>query len=524
MRLSLATLFAGALALGSAATCLASQIQPTPPKAPEEPSNRGSKVGVNAAEFTYFSSEMVFADLFKGSAEWIPQLVNGGPWNTGQTFPRRADGYPASLAQDQAVATLLMSGVSDYPGGPYVLLWEGDGDLEVRWDANQTRRSAHRIECFVRPAQGILLRIIRTNPADPVRNIRFVAAADEGTYRLQPLHRTFLERWRVAKTIRFMDWQKTNSTYQSAWTDRTPPDYYTQCGLSGMSVELMVDVCNALGADGWFCMPHLCTDDYVRQFARVINARLRPGLKAYLEYSNECWNNSFVQARYCREMGVHLQLSNDEYEAQLRYYSQRSVEVFAIWQQELGLSRIVRTLAGQNVNTWSAQVIMDWQNASQHADAWAVNAYFGHALGDPVNQIRVQNMTPTAILAECAQDIVPAMAFSGQHAALAQARGLDLVAFEAGQHMVGFGSASGNYLLADRLIAANRLPAMRQVYDAFLTEWRRIGGGITCLFNTTSKYGLYGSWGMFETTLQPTSTAPKYLGMMDYVLRNWNLP
>jgi hypothetical protein len=291
-----------------------------------------------------------------------------------------------------------------------------------------------------------------------------------------------------------------------------------------MSLELMIDVCNALNADGWFCMPHLCTDDYVRQFARVINTRLRPGLKAYVEYSNECWNGSFVQAQYCREMGVALSLSTDPYEAQLRYYSQRSVEIFAIWQQELGLSRIVRTLAGQNVNTWSAQVIMDWRNASQSTDAWAVNAYFGHALGDPVNQIRVQNMTPAAILAECAQDIVPAMAFSAQHKTLAQARGLALVAFEAGQHMVGFGSASGNYLLADKLNAANRLPGMRQVYDQFLTEWRRIGGGMACLFNTTSKFGLYGSWGMFEHSLQLQHLAPKYLGMMDYTLRNWNLP
>lgn len=522
MRISF-SLLAGAFAFGLS-TLAAQAVQPTPPKAPTESSNRGSKIGVNLAEFTYYGTEMVFADLFKGSAEWIPQLVNGGPWNTGQPFPQRADGYPSSLAQGQAVATLLMSGVDRYPGGPYVVLWDGDGDLEVRWDANVRRRAANRIECFVNPAQGILLRIIRTNPADPVRNIRFVDADSEGTYRTQPLHRTFLERWRVAKTLRFMDWQKTNSTYQSAWTDRTPPDYYTHVGPSGMSAELMIDVCNALDADGWFCMPHLCTDDYVRQFARLVRTRLEPGLKAYVEYSNECWNGSFVQARYCREMGVHLQLSADPYEAQLRYYSQRSVEIFRIWEQELGRSRIVRTLAGQNVNTWSAQVIMDWRNAFQDTDAWAVNAYFGHALGDPVNQVRVQNMTPEAILAECAQDIVPAMAFSAQHKALAATRGVALVAFEAGQHMVGFGSASQNYLLADKLIAANRLPAMRVVYDVFLTEWRRIGGGMACLFNTTSKYGLYGSWGMFEDSLQEMRSAPKYLGTMDYTLRNWNLP
>jgi hypothetical protein len=521
MRISLPLLLAGLLASGAS---LFAQPQPTPPKQAEQPGNQGSKVGVNLADFTYYSTEVVFADLFKGCSEWIPQLVTGGPWNTGQPFPQRADGYPASLANNQAVATLLMSGVSRYPGGVYVVLWDGDGDVEVRWDANERRRTSNRLECFVRPADGILLRIVRTNAADPVRNIRFVGAEDEDSYRVQPLHRTFLNNWGIAKTLRFMDWQRTNSTYHSAWTDRVAPDYYTQAGDDGASAELLIDVCNGLNADGWFCMPHLCTDDYVRQFARVVRSRLRPGLKAYVEYSNECWNGSFVQARYCREMGVHLNLSSDPFEAQLRYYSQRSVEVFRIWEQELGRARIVRTLAGQNVNTWSTRVILDWQNAHQNADAWAVNAYFGHALGDPVNQIRVQNMTPEAILAECAQDIVPAMAFCAQQKAEAQARGLELVAFEAGQHMVGFGSAAQNQLLADKLIAANRLPAMRQVYDVFLSEWRRVGGGMVCLFNSTSRYGLYGSWGMFEDSLQAMRLAPKYLGVMDYVVRTRNLP
>src|SRR5690606_15595482 len=127
---------------------------------------------------------------------------------------------------------------------------------------------------------------------------------------------------------------------------------------------------------------------------RLVAARLRPGLKAYVEYSNECWNLSFVQARYCQEMGVRLNLSSDPYEAQLRYYAQRSGEIFRICERELTLPRLVRVLAGQNVNTWSAAQILDWQNAYRDADAWALNAYFGHALGDPTNQTRVQNLTP----------------------------------------------------------------------------------------------------------------------------------
>lgn len=513
--------------LASLVVCLAplaAQAVPTPVRPILDSRNHGSKVGINVADFSYYSAETVFVDRFRACSEWVPQLVTGGPWNTGASFPTRTDGYPSSLAVGQAVATIMMSGVERYSGGPHVVLWDGDGDLEVSWDARERTRSANRITCMVNPSQGILLRIVRTNPADPVRNIRFLAQADEATYRLLPFDRTFLERWSVCKALRFMDWQKTGSSYQSAWADRVAPDYYTQAGPDGVAVEHMVDLCNALNADPWFCLPHLCTDDYARQFARVVANRLRPGLKAYVEYSNECWNGSLVQARYFREMGVLLNLSTDPYEAQLRYYAQRSVELFNIMSQELPRPRLMRVLAGQNVNTWGSGRILDWQNAYQSADAWSVGAYFGHPLGDPTNQVRVQNMTPQAILAECAQDIVPALAFSAQQAAVAQAHNLPFIALEGGQHMVGWGSAAQNYRLADKLIAANRLPGMRQLYDLYLTEWRRAGGQLCCLYNTTNKYGVYGSWGMFEDSTQSVANAPKYLGMIDHILRNWNLP
>ena len=37
----------------------------------------------------------------------------------------------------------------------------------------------------------------------------------------------------------------------------------------------------------------------VPQCARLVKGRLKAGLKAHVEYSNECWNGQFEQARYC---------------------------------------------------------------------------------------------------------------------------------------------------------------------------------------------------------------------------------
>src|SRR5687768_5071720 len=74
MRISLPSFLAGWFA---GCTLLVAQVQPTPARPFDEPLNRGSKVGVNAAEFNYYSPELVFTDLFRGCSEWIPQLING---------------------------------------------------------------------------------------------------------------------------------------------------------------------------------------------------------------------------------------------------------------------------------------------------------------------------------------------------------------------------------------------------------------------------------------------------------------
>ena len=91
----------------------------------------------------------------------------------------------------------------------------------------------------------------------------------------------------------------------------------------------MIDLCNRLQVDPWFCIPHLADDDYVRQFATMVRERLDPKLKVYVEHSNEVWNGQFAQARYAKEEGRRLGLSDNDFQAQLYYHSMRSVQIFA---------------------------------------------------------------------------------------------------------------------------------------------------------------------------------------------------
>src|SRR5262245_18033506 len=99
-------------------------------------------------------------------------------------------------------------------------------------------------------------------------------------------------------------------------------------------------------------MPHLADDEFVREFAKLVKKTLDGKRKVYLEYSNEVWNAGFKQAHHAAEQGKKEGLSNNAYQAQLFWYSKRSVEIFKIWEDELGKDRLVRVLAAQAANSW----------------------------------------------------------------------------------------------------------------------------------------------------------------------------
>jgi hypothetical protein len=366
--------------------------------------NEKSPLGINLAGVTYWSTEIVFVDLFKHSQPWKSQRP-GKPYGQGGPLDLTEDGWVRSLADGgQSADSIILSPINGrYPGGVYTCLYDGEGKLGFAYGTSVVEEKPGRIRVEVKPSQNLLsLRIEKTNPQNPVRNIRFILPGFEDTYADQPFHPDFLKRWERFKVIRFMDFQRTNNSDQVEWSDRPVPSMQTQGSPRGVALEHMIQLCNTLHADPWFCMPHRATDDYVRQFAAMLKARLDPGLKVYVEHSNECWNGIFGQAKYCLEKGKALKLSDNDYQAQLRYHSKRSVAVFRIWKDVFGgTERLVRVLAAQSANPWTSVQVMDFEDAYRHADALAIAPYFGHALGSPKTQNEVAGMTVEQVLDAC---------------------------------------------------------------------------------------------------------------------------
>ena len=485
-------------------------------------------VGINMAPVYYFNTEWFFVDAMKSSSKWFPQLVSGGPWDTGAYLAQTPDGWPL-LAPGQAAACVMFVDIQgNYPGGNYVCLYEGSGSLEFGGDASAVSHTPGRFVVNVQPSNtGIVIRIVASDTNNPIRNVRMIMPGFESTYQTQPFHPLFLERLSNYKSLRFMDWQRTNETNQVNWWDRVLPNYRTQATNNGVAVEHMVKLCNTLGADPWFCMPHTATDEYVREFARLVRDTLNPALHVYIEHSNEVWNGGFAQASYAQQHGLQMGLSGDPYLAGVRYHSLRSVQIFNIWHQEFGAQagRVVRVLGSQHDNPWIGRQIMDFQNAYQHADVLAVAPYFGYGLGLPDQANSTAAMTVDQILDAAQADML------GNRRNLtienfndATWRGLKLVAYEGGQHLVGVGSAMANDLLNSKFWQANRHWRMGDLYHQDLGIWTQAGGDLFVEYSSAGRYTEWGSWGTFEWQNQPVATAPKFSAIQDFIAAGGTAP
>ena len=326
------------------------------PGTPDAKSN--SPIGTNLAAVHYYSHQIPLVDAFKMSAEWVSG--SGSTWNDGRSIDVNQDGWIRSLLPDQVVRTLMFV-AHHYPAGQYVVLYDGVGTLRFRYDAvldNLASIPGRAVLNVDTPTKkGIMLEILDTDPADPIRNIRVIrpggscqedvrkycetdsecggdrCVSFEESYQKRPFHPSFLKSLENYSMLRFMDWMRTNGSQQQVWSERpkvTDARYSTN---KGMPLELMIDLCNTLGVDPWFTLPHLADNDYIYNFALAVAARIHLNLKVYVEHSNEVWNGIFAQAKYARQRGVELGLSTNDRDAGLKYHSRRSVEIFRIFEK-----------------------------------------------------------------------------------------------------------------------------------------------------------------------------------------------
>lgn len=475
-------------------------------------------IGTNLNGLSYYSTELPFLDAFKNSGAWISGTKDD--WNDGRRLDLDPRGWVRSLKPGQIALAMLFSEIEKFSGTlsrRYVVEYEGTGTLEYGERARLVEHGERRDVIEVETGEGnATITLTSTDPKDYVRNIRVVPEAKK-TRPGELFNPLFLESLKGYRALRFGIWMLEGDLKEAAgpWKARpTPQD--ARWWDKGAPVEVMVALSNRVHADPWFSIPHAADDDYVRRFAEAVKKSLDPGLKVYLEYSNEVWNDSFPQTAYARKKGLALGLSRDPDEAMFRFYAKRAVEVFSIWEQVLGKDRLVRLLSFQFDGTpeYGAELALSYGDTRDHVDALSIGPYFGGELGaDAQAAARVKKMTLDELMRELEESSLPrAKALMLAHAAVARKHGLPMIAYEGGQHLW---EMEGKEPEAQALFnAANRDPRMGALYARYLEDWTEAGGGLFMHELDCARCDKGGCWGAVERLGQPRFEAPKYDALM----------
>ncbi|MDP3734365.1 MAG: hypothetical protein Q8R37_03980, partial [Nanoarchaeota archaeon] len=429
----------------------------------------------------------------KQSRDWVDQN-----WIFASGLQRRADGYPTQIPQGSItlVRTLILDGGENqkslvYPAGQYTVLYDGDGDVQFSGDAAVVSQQPGRIIITIQPNEGTYIAITRSNVNNPVRKMRIIMPGYENIYQAKPFYPPFLQRMGNTSTIRLMNVMNTNrgaccyslSEPQITWNDRTLPDENTQNTRAGMAIEHLVALANTADKSPWFTISHLASDDYVRNFASYVNANLNSNLDIYVEFSNEVWNNIFIQNAYVQQQGCADPQTRvddgaggcDIYRSGRMWQGKRSGQIFTLFQQELtDDSRLVRVVASQSgYNGWTASmfnpIFQGLTLVGQTADALSIAPYFGGGVTSTIQQSgQMDSITVDQLLDLAEQNLYGETLLIMKDAAqYAQQKGVRLLAYEGGHHLVATGGFENNQPWADKIIAAAHHPRMRGLYNAY---------------------------------------------------------
>jgi hypothetical protein len=357
--------------------------------------------------------------------------------------------------------------------------------------------------------------IEKTDPKNPVRNIRIVPIENEHNYEEEIFHPKFLALVKPFGVLRFMDYAKTNNSKQEHWSDRPSPEYFSQGTERGAALEYAIALCNRVQADCWFNIPHMADDDYIRRYAEIVRDQLDPKLRAYVEYSNEVWN--FEHGEWIQHAGERAGMKK-EWDTRLRYQARRSVQIFKVFEKALGRERLVRVLAGQ---CWDLRlsILLDAEKAYEHADAVAIAPYFGFEISEDSNVPKLHGQAAPQVVETAFKSIDAQHALLKQLKKIADDRQLRLIGYEGGQHLATGGQFHEDTEVQHLLDEVNRSPRMGDAYTKYLDLWRDEGGQIMVLYKLVDEYSKWGRWGLLEDMWQPTGSAPKYMASIAFMQR-----
>jgi hypothetical protein len=514
-----------------AQTNVRSPAPPLPVKIQSAPGH-GSRLGINLAGVVDWSTELPFSDVFHQARAWISQK-EGTPWGHGPALSLDQNGWIKKLDPNCSAQSPVFSlPAAHMPKGSWTLLYEGEGKVEL-WPPNTNKilsEEPGKITFDSTPDSAgtctLFLTINSTNPKNYIRKIHVLWPGTEATWQANPFRDDFLNRWKNFNTIRFMDWMDTNGSAIKEWADRPKIDDAVW-STKGVPLEVIIDLCNRAMVNPWLCVPHLAPDDYVHHFARYVKEHLRPGLKAHIELSNEVWNGMFPQSQWAQQKAKELHLGAPErpWEGGAMYHVRRSLEVFKIFEQVFGgTDRLVRVIAWQAATTedWTDGLVLGQPGVEGHVDVLAIAPYMTFCVPpqtdkDQIGADQVSTWSLDQLFDHLNKVVLPqSITWMQNQKKFADKRGVKLMTYESGQHLVGIAGGENNEAMTTLFMNANRDPRMGALYTKYMDAWKNTGGDTMCLFSSVGTWGKWGSWGLLEYYDQTAADEPKFKAVTDW--------
>ncbi len=420
-----------------------------------------------------------------------------------------------------------------FPNGAYTLVYEGTGAVTVGGIGTlhdvTAEGNVHRgiVDLVSNPGQfGQMLTITIANAAG--QSITALHLYPPGVDPAATFYPAFLNALTPFRALRFMDWEATNGSTMERWNQRPTS---TRFGAQdGVPYELIVELLNQTGKDGWLTVPEKVDDDFVAQFAqffatkldfeRIQNARNAAGFstpfRLYVENSNETWNTGFSA------YGTFLAAANAD-----------AARYPGTTRDQYGPEFMRDNASLMKVGQYSADRLVKIGNAFKaafttigKADAIAP-VLAGWALGPAYSDVGLQFIAtnygdPKAYVAGVAQapyfslsrddaaaalpslfddlnaEVAAKDATYAEFARLGGEYGIPIVAYEGGQGMDG-----PNHLHEKHL--AQHDARMYVAYTAYLALWKKhFGTDLFMQFNLAGSPGIpesyfqYGYWGSLE--------------------------
>lgn len=537
--------------------------------------SKNPKLGINVGGLGKLTSSIPFTDIFKSAKGWYtsceydwraqrpidPGCTKKTALNSREQELLQLDGngWVRSLPTPQdspiftsVTATWKLS--KHFPTGRYVVLYDGEGIIKITGDLRMGYQTSGHIEFdLLSPKRNLKLQITRTDPrrnGNYIRNIRIVPKAMEKTYQRQVFNKDYIARIRDMHALRFMPWSNIRANEAVEWNERATIGTAFYTGDEGVPAERMVDLANAINATPWLNIPYKASDDHIQKYARMVKNRLRKDQKVYIELSNEVWNSIFPNATYAAREADRIwrfpypKVPQGKRRVLLsaNWYGMRSLQMCQIFKREFGgqRNRVKCVMGSLNSVPWIGKEILDCplhkpaNGCGRHIDAFGIGPYFGDYIAKKENRATVKSWTREADggMSRLFQEILgggmlqngpPGGAFpllAGQlkaNKALADKYGLELVAYEAGQHLIRF-DPPHNVKDPDVLnlfMSAQKDPRMRQAYQRYLQTWQQSGGGLILHYYGIGEPEPRNFFSMLDYLHQPST--PKYLALMDYL-------